>query len=209
MKNQNRDGIGGVGCVCLCVFVGVCMLTRVLACSSVKIRDCVFCFLLLLLFLVPTVQYRSDIIAAIPPNQMWWWPSEQWHSSSHQWSKLDQIFPWQLQAAMGEMRIVIFRHKNKQWFPHWYCQGQIELLGSRTKHIHAHSSTQLNLSVLVGHSTCVMALQLVIWWVEGELGGTCYLPSCHFLHRGRRHILLACPGMLIKLLCNHQKRRLL
>lgn len=53
MKIQNRDGIGAVGCVCLCVYMGVCMLTCVFACSSIKIRDYIFCFLLLLLFLMP------------------------------------------------------------------------------------------------------------------------------------------------------------
>lgn len=38
-------------CVYVCIWVCVC--SRVLACSSVKIRDYIFCFLLLLLFLMP------------------------------------------------------------------------------------------------------------------------------------------------------------
>ena len=69
MKTQNRDGIGAVGCVCLYVYMGVCMLTCVLACSGVKIRDCIFLFSVVVVS-DAQVQYRSDIIAAVPPNQM-------------------------------------------------------------------------------------------------------------------------------------------
>ena len=154
---------------------------------------------------MPTVQCRSDIVAVISPNQMRWWPSEQWHSSSHQRSKLGSDFSMTAPGCHGWNETCHFQTQEQAMISTLILSGSDWTFGLKNE---THTRTLLHtiksvsdcwpLILCDGFAASYLTMS---WEVHAALLAA---TSCTGAGGG---IISAGPEMLIKLLCNYQKRR--